>query len=62
MVFTIILNPSFIDMTFKVKQLMVRHALDGDWFKKIDISSFVYSNLDGSNDLLLLTNFYVPIS
>ena len=32
MVFTFILNPSFIDTTFQVKHLMIGHVLDGALF------------------------------
>ena len=38
MVFTFILNPSFIDMTFQVKHLMIGHVLDVGLFIQIDSS------------------------
>ena len=39
--FTFIWNPSFIDMTFKVKHLMLGHVLDGACLRRLTVVCFL---------------------
>ena len=59
MVVTFIINPSFRDMTFQVKHLMIGHVLDGACLYRLTAAGFFFksSNIHRFNGLLLMANF-----